>query len=103
MATIPLAKDPLLEYITANSPNMTDEQKRWPVVAMLAGPSVVVEVIVRNASLNSGHEMVWGYVGGRALVHSLGDRIECRSAIFYAFPVSDISPGEAVTLKKKGS
>lgn len=62
-----------------------------PPVAVLAGPSLIVEIIVRHASIESGIEMDWGYVGGRAIVHAKGDRRKARRALFMAVPDSDLT------------
>ena len=59
-------------------------------VAMLAGPAVVIEVIVKNASAESGIEMDWGYTGGRGFVYALGDRKAARSALLDSMPQSDL-------------
>jgi hypothetical protein len=59
--------------------------------AMIAGPAVVIEVIVKQASYASGIEMDWGYVGGRGLVYALGERKAARSALFSAMPQSDLT------------
>lgn len=61
-----------------------------PSVAILAGPAVCIEIIVRKAEKESGIEMDWGYVGGRAIVHALGDRKKARSALYAAFPQGDL-------------
>ena len=41
-----------------------------PVVAVLAGPAVVIEVVVQKAMKETGIRMDWGYIGGRAIVHA---------------------------------
>jgi hypothetical protein len=88
--------DDLLRIVrdTAEAGNMTPDEKKWPSVAILAGPMETVEIIVRMAAKRSGFPMNWGYVGGRAVVHSPGDRAKCRAAIHQAIPQTDIQPEE---------
>ena len=86
--------DELINIVKGSMKDMTTEQKRWPVVAMLSGPAVCIEMIVRKASEESGIEMNWGYAGGRAFIHSLGDRGQCRKALLLALPESDLNPGD---------
>lgn len=79
----------LREYV--GSARCSDEMRSAPVVAVLAGPAIVIEVIVRRASEESGIAMDWGYVGGRAVIHSKGDRAKSRDALRCALPVGDLS------------
>lgn len=88
------ASGELLHIIRDGMQNMTEEQKQWPVVAMLAGPRECIEVIVRKAVQKSKIPMNWGYVGGRALVHSPGDKEKCRSALWTSIPQSDLSQAD---------
>lgn len=74
--------------------DMTEDEKNWPSVAMLAGRSDVVEAIVQCAVKETGIPMNWGYVGGRAFVHSKGDRVQCRSALRRMIPQTDILDSE---------
>lgn len=88
--------DPVIQHIReqAVKARMTDEQKKWPVVAVLSGSTPVIEVIVRYASTQCGHPMNWGFVGGRAIVQSPGDKNQCRSALRLAIPETDITRQE---------
>ena len=74
--------------------NMTKKEKNWPSVAMLAGHAEVVEAIVKSAVEDTGIPMNWGYYGGRAFVHSEGDRVKCRSALRRMIPQTDILDDE---------
>lgn len=88
----------LLRIVRESSPNMTPEEKEWPIVAILAGPMETIEIIVRRAAQECGFPMNWGYVGGRALVHSQGDRAKCRAAIHQVIPDTDIQTHEQVVI-----
>ena len=74
--------------------DMTEEEKMMPGVAILAGDSKVIELIVKTASKESGIHMNWGYVAGRAVVHSNGDKAKCRAAILQAIPITNIENNE---------
>ena len=63
-------------------------------VAILAGPAPVVEVIVKNAAAESGIDMDWGYIGGRAVVYALGDKRKARQALFMSFPQSNLDASD---------
>ena len=80
----------------AEHTNMTDEQKHWPVVAMIAGPMEVVEIVVRKAERTAGFPMNWGYVAGRGIIHSQGDLKKARSALWMALPQSDLSLSDMI-------
>jgi len=60
-------------------------------VAMLSGPSICIEAIVFSACKDSGIDMDWCFLGGRAIVYSLGDVEESKKAIFHATPESNLS------------
>ena len=55
------------------------------VVAVLDGSMEVVEAVVRCASRN-GPEMDWHYMGGRAVVKTLGDIEQAGAALVLAMP-----------------
>lgn len=74
--------------------NMTDEEKGWPVVAMLSGENEVIEAIVKVASRKADCKMNWGIFGGRAIVHANGDKATCRAAIAQCVPQTDITGTE---------
>jgi len=57
-----------------------------PVVAILSGPSIVIEAIVYKASKNSGIPMDWGFSMGRAFVHAIGDVNKAAAAIRDVWP-----------------
>lgn len=57
-------------------------------VAVLSGPSGVIEAIVKTASSRCGEKMDWYYVGGRALVKTLGDAQKAAKAIHSCMPES---------------
>ena len=61
------------------------------IVAILSGDPLILEAIVRKASMDSGIEMDWSYFAGRAVIVSYGERAKCRSALFEALPNSDLS------------
>ena len=63
-------------------------------VAILHGPSVVIEAVVFTASEKSGIPMDWGYCGGRAAVYALGDATKARSALASALPGGDVNLGD---------
>lgn len=86
-----LSSSALLCIVRSAMRNMTAEEKEWPFVAMLAGPSEVIEIIVQKAAKECGHAMNWGYVGGRACVRSEGNRERCRGALYSAIPQSDLT------------
>ncbi len=43
------------------------------VVGITHGSCDLVEALVRRANSMSQHEMDWGYIGGRAIIYTLGD------------------------------
>ena len=64
-------------------------------VATLAGPAIVLEVIVQKASKESGIPMDWHYFGGRGAVWAIGDVAEARRALYMALPQSDLTMDDA--------
>lgn len=52
-----------------------------PCVAILSGPTIVIEACVYIASKKSGIDMDWGFIGGRAFVYSLGDMEKSHNAL----------------------
>ena len=88
------ALEEFIEGIVSNAKNMTKEEKEWPLVAILAGDTAVIETVVAQASYDSGIKMVWDFSCGRAGVYSEGDRTKCRSALKIAIPRSDIQDSE---------
>jgi hypothetical protein len=67
-----------------------------PCVAVLAGDPLVIEAVVQKAAMDSGIEMDWSYVGGRAVIRSHGDRTKCRLALKMAIPQSDLTERDLV-------
>lgn len=61
---------------------------------MLTGPAACIEIIVRKAARESGVEMDWGYIGGRAAIHANGERAKARSALYHAMPKSDLTQAD---------
>lgn len=57
-----------------------------PTIAILSGPAVVIEAVVRKAEEESGIPMDWGYIGGRAIVRANGNVDEARLALAIAMP-----------------
>lgn len=55
-------------------------------VALLTGPAIVIEMIVKKASLDSGIDMDWHYAAGRGIVYSLGDADQSRRALHDSMP-----------------
>jgi hypothetical protein len=72
-----------------NESVMTDEQKEWPIVAIMAGQKEVIEVLVALAAENTGFEINWGYVGGRAVILSLGDSEKIREELYVLRPLTN--------------
>lgn len=62
-----------------------------PVVAILAGPAPIIEIIVAQASANSKIPMDWGYCAGRAVVRAKGDRKIARRELFLCTVQSDLT------------
>ncbi len=89
----------LLGLVNTHIRNMTDEEKAWPGVAILAGPPIVIEIIVQTAAQKCGHPMNWGYIAGRAIVRSSGNAAECRRALYAAIPQSDLTMSDMLTGK----
>ena len=70
--------------------NLRPKFKNCIGVAILDGPAPVIEVIVKNASAESGIEMDWGYIAGRGVVYALGDKKKARNALVMSFPQSNL-------------
>lgn len=49
-------------------------------IAIVAGPSVVIEIIVKKASINCNIPMDWHYVGGRGVVYAKGTEEDIQKA-----------------------
>lgn len=49
-------------------------------IAIISAPAVIIDVIVKKASLDSGVPMDWSYSGGRAFVYALGDAASVKAA-----------------------
>lgn len=79
-----------LEKRIQNS-TMSNRFLSCPYVAVIGGPAVVIEAIVRKAERTSGIPMDWHYLGGRGGVCALGDRKIAREALWLAMPRSDLS------------
>jgi hypothetical protein len=62
-----------------------------PAVAVLCGPTEVIEAVVRRASDKSGLLMDWHFAGGRGIVRSWCNRDKCRSALYTSCVTSDLS------------
>ena len=60
---------------------MTQEMKDAPAVLMTYGRAEDAEDYVRAIARRSGQPCDWGYVGGRVVVHTLGDRSAVVRAI----------------------
>jgi hypothetical protein len=60
--------------------DMTEEMKAAPVALITHGQSNDVEDYVRALARRSGQPCDWGYVGGRAIVHTTGDVARVVSA-----------------------
>ena len=52
-----------------------------PCIAILTGPTIMIEAWVYIASKKSGIDMDWGFIGGRACVYALGDSERAYQAI----------------------
>lgn len=74
----------------------TEAERKWPTVAILAGRSHVIEVIVALASVETQIPMNWGYFGGRAHVFSQGDPKKCRAALRRLIPETNIQTDEVL-------
>ena len=49
-------------------------------IATMTGPCLVIEMIVKEASINSGTKMDWCYAGGRAEIMALGNKKQIQKA-----------------------
>lgn len=56
-------------------------------VARIHAPAIVVEMIVKKASLASGIPMDWHYVAGYGIVYTLGHVAASRKALELVLPV----------------
>jgi len=59
--------------------------------ATISGPSIIIEMVVKKASLDSKIPMDWYYVGGRGIVYTLGDVKESRKHLFLNIPQSNLN------------
>lgn len=60
-------------------------------VAIIAAPAVIIEVIVKKASLNSGIPMDWHYFGGRGIVYALGDVKKAKEELWLCMPTHNLN------------
>jgi len=62
-------------------------------VATICAPSVILEMIVKNASIDCGIVMDWSYSGGRGVVWT--DKCEnikrCRKELYHNIPTTDLT------------
>lgn len=83
--------DPVLEELAkAVQGTAPPEARDWPCVAILSGPAQMIELMVRIARRATGARIDWGYMGGRAIIRSAGDRQQIRQALHRCFVESDI-------------
>jgi hypothetical protein len=86
-----------IELIKENMQNQLDQRfNEGDAVAIMAGPSVVIEVIVRKVSADTGVELDWGYSGGRAGIYVLPSAtkeqiLKVKSGLFCAIPQSNLT------------
>ena len=71
-----------------------------PHVATLAGPAVVIEIIVRHAEKVTGIKMDWSYWGGRACIQAdvknEQERLKVRHELWLTCPQSDLTIDDCV-------
>ena len=63
-------------------------------IGVIAGPAVVVEVIVKKASMDCGVPMDWHYCGGRGVVYALGNHKQVAKAkqeLWLNMPISNLN------------
>lgn len=70
----------LQEKIRASRMDERFMSKEAVQIAIMAGPCLVIEMIVKEASLNSNVPMDWCYMGGRAIVMAIGDEKQIQKA-----------------------
>lgn len=81
-------------YKDVNASRMSKKFDKAEHVATICAPSIIVEMIVKKASVESGIEMDWCYFGGRGAVFSLGDKKKSRSALWLNLPVTDLDQSD---------
>ena len=77
-------------YEEVRNSRMSSKFDKATQVAIISGPAIVVEMIVKAASVESKIPMDWHYFGGRGVVYALGDRAEARKALALHLPTSDL-------------
>jgi hypothetical protein len=78
-----------LQDLVRNS-KMSSEFDNAEQVAIVAAPAVIIEVIVKKASLTSGIPMDWCYFGGRGIVYALGDVEKAKKELRYCIPMHNL-------------
>ena len=62
-------------------------------IAVIAGDAIIIEIIVKKASLDSDVPMDWHYAGGQGVVYAKGTKKELEKAkenLWLCLPVHDL-------------
>lgn len=67
-------------------------------VATISGPSIVIEIIVKVASVECGIPMDWNYVGGRGIIWTKNQKNikNCRRSLALNVPQSDLTTSDLI-------
>lgn len=70
------------------NPDYMDQEiyQNGKVVAVLDGRAIAVEGIVNQATKLCGFDIDWYYVGGRAVVKTMGDLTKAKEALGNSIP-----------------
>lgn len=72
---------------------MDDAFNNATQICIISAPAIVIEIIVKKASIDSNVPMDWHYFGGRAIVYGIGDEkqiAEAKQQIWLSLPQSNL-------------
>ena len=97
-----LTRKPCLKFLTQSELERLSTERGGHVslvhpdakqIAVIAGDAIIIEIIVKKASLDSDVPMDWHYAGGQGVVYAKGTKKELEKAkenLWLCLPVHDL-------------
>lgn len=68
-------------YDEVNNSRIDESFYKGTSIGVICGPSIIVEMVVKNASLKADVPMDWHYSGGRGIVYAKGSKEQIKKAV----------------------